>query len=232
MKTAVIVRHVAYEGLGLFTRVLELKGYDIIYMDAGVADLSRAITTQADILIVLGGPVSINDMVRFPYLVDELKLVENRLKNHLPVLGIGLGAQIMAKALGASVYPMSEQEYGWAPVQIHTDSDVIKPLSAMHVLHWHSNGFSLPVGAQLLASTAKCVVQAFSWEKSMALQFHAEVDVTKFEQWVLGHANEIQLSEPRCLYELRAGAEKYGPLLAKQSTSMMANWLDSQADVK
>lgn len=232
MKTAVIIRHVAYEGLGLFTRVLELKGYDIIYLDAGVSDLSRSITTEADILIVLGGPVSINDMIRFPYLVDELKLVEYRLKNHLSVLGIGLGAQLMAKALGASVYPMSEQEYGWAPVQIHTDSDVIKPLSGKHVLHWHTNAFSLPAGAQLLASTAKCVVQAFSWEKSMALQFHAEVDVAKFEQWILGHANEIQQSESHCLYELRQGAERYGPVLAELTNSMMANWLDLQTEDK
>lgn len=230
MKTAVVIRHVAYEGLGLFTRVLEHSGYDIIYLDAGIVSCRQNITLEADILIVLGGPVGMNDLIKFPYLIDELQLVEERLNQHLPVLGIGLGAHMIAKALGASVYPMTESEYGWAPVRLMTDDDLLEPLRDRHVLHWHNDGISLPEGAKLLASTAKSEVQAFSWGKSLALQFHAEIDMKKFEQWVLGHAVEIQQADRRCLTQLREGVDTYGIRLEEHANQIMNNWLLSLAD--
>lgn len=230
VKTAVVIRHVAYEGLGLFTRVLEHSGYDIIYLDAGIVSCRQNIATEADILIVLGGPVSINDMVKFPYLIDELKLIEQRLKDNLPVLGIGLGAQMMAKALGTLVYPMSDHEYGWAQIRLITESGLLEPIRDKHILHWHNNSFALPDGAELLASTSKCEVQAFSWEQSLALQFHAEVDMKKFEQWILGHAVEIQRADRSCLSQLREGVESYGVPLEAHSSQVMYNWLLSLSD--
>jgi len=227
MKTAVVIRHVAYEGLGLFNRVLELAGYDVIYLDAGIADFRRKIAIDADIMIVLGGPVSANDIVKFPYLIDELQLIEYRLKSNMPVLGIGLGAQLMAKALGASVFPMPEKEYGWAQVQLCTEGSVLEPIRAKHVMHWHNDAFSLPDEATLLASTAACEVQAFSWEQSLAIQFHTEIDMKKIEQWILGHAVEILQCEHRCLSHLRDGSKMHGVFLADHASQVMNNWLDS-----
>ncbi|MDH5394230.1 MAG: glutamine amidotransferase [Gammaproteobacteria bacterium] len=229
MKTAVVIRHVAYSGLGLFNRVLELAGYDVIYLDAGVADFRRKISIEADILIVLDGPVSINDMARFPYLVDELQLVEYRLKNNLPVFGIGLGAEIMAKALGASVYPMHEKERGWEAVRLVDEGGILEPIRSNHVLHWHNDSFSLPEKAKLLASTSKCEVQAFSWQQSLALQFHIEIEMKKIEQWILGHATEIQQEGADCLNCLREGAKKQGALLTENASLVMHNWLQSLA---
>lgn len=225
MKTAVVIRHVGHEGLGLFTRVLVHSGYDIIYLDAGIINARQKIAIEAEILIVLGGPVSINDLVKFPYLVDELQIVEHRLKNDLPVLGIGLGAHMVAKALGALVYPMTEREYGWAPIRLSTENSLLEPFRDKHILHWHSDSFSLPEGAELLASTAICEVQAFSWEQSLALQFHAEVDMKKFEQWLLGHAVEIQQADRSCLTQLRAGVDSYGAPLKEHASQVMYNWL-------
>ncbi|MDH5394602.1 MAG: gamma-glutamyl-gamma-aminobutyrate hydrolase family protein [Gammaproteobacteria bacterium] len=228
MKTAVVIRHVAYEGLGLFNRVLELASYDVIYMDAGIADFSRKINIDADIMIVLGGPVSVNDMVKFPYLMDELQLIEYRLKNNLPVLGIGLGAHLMAKALGASIIPMHQSEYGWATIDLVSDSHLLQSLKEKRVLHWHHEMFSLPDGAELLASTSTSEVQAFSWEKSLALQFHAEIDIKKIEPWILGHAIEIQqLGDTHCLSDLRQGAEDYGTIMAEPAAQVMDKWLQS-----
>lgn len=227
MKTAVVIRHVAYNGLGLFNRVLELAGYDVIYMDAGVADFSRKITIEADIMIVLDGPVSINEMAKYPYLVNELQLVEYRLQNNLPVLGIGLGAEIMAKALGASVYPMHEKECGWESIHLKTENGRLEPLRNRHVLHWHREGFSLPDNAELLASTAKSEVQAFSYGRSLALQFHIEIEMKKIEQWILGHAIEIQQEGPHCLNFLREGAENKGFFLEESASNVMGNWLQS-----
>lgn len=231
MKTAVVIRHVAFEGLGLYNRVLEQAGYDVIYLDAGIVDIRRKLAADADILIVLSGPVSINDIVKFPYLMDELQLVEYRLKSNLPVLGIGLGAQIMAKVLGASVLPMPDREYGWAPVQLHAEDSVLEPLRTKHVLHWHNDSFSLPDGATLLASTAACEVQAFSWQQSLALQFHAELDMKKIEQWILGHSVEILQCEHHCLAHLREGSKKYGIFLIEDATKMMMLWLESLTEV-
>lgn len=227
MKTAVVIRHVAYEGLGLYNRVLELAGYDVIYLEAGVADFRRKLAYEADVLIVLGGPVSINDIVRFPYLIDELQLVEYRLGSDLPVLGIGLGAQIMAKALGAIIFPMAEKELGWLPIQLMQADSVLESLRDKHVLHWHQDAFSIPAGAKLLASTAACEVQAFSWKQSLALQFHAELDMKKIEQWILGHATEILLHDPHCLNQLREGSKKYGVFLVEHASLLMQRWLES-----
>lgn len=230
MKTAVIIRHVAYEGLGLFNRVLELAGYDVIYLDAGIADFKRKIAIDADIMIVLDGPVSVNDIVKFPYLIEELQLIEYRLKSNMPVLGIGLGAQLMAKVLGASVFPLPEREYGWGQIQLSTEGSVLEPIRSKHVLHWHNDTFSLPDGATLLASTAACEVQAFSWKKSLAIQFHTEIDVKKIEQWILGHAVEILQCEHQCLSHLREGSKKHGVLLVDHTSQLMNNWLDSLSD--
>jgi len=227
MKTAVVIRHVAFEGLGLYNRVLELAGYDVIYLEAGLADFRRRLAFDADILIVLGGPVSINDIVRFPYLIDELQLVEYRLESNLPVLGIGLGAQIMARALGASVFPMAEKELGWKPLQLQQRGSLVEPLRDKHVLHWHRDAFSLPSGATLLASTAACEVQAFSYQQSLGLQFHAELDMKKIEQWILGHAQEILQCDPHCLNHIREGSKKYGIFLVEQASLLMQNWLDA-----
>ena len=227
MKTAVIIRHVAYEGLGLFTRVLEHTGYDIIYLDAGIVDFRQKVAVEADILVVLGGPVSVNDIVKFPYLIDELKLIEHRLKNNQAVFGIGLGAQMLAKALGASVYPMTEREYGWGPICLTTEDGLLEPFRSRSVLHWHNDALSLPDGAQLLASTSKCEVQAFSWEQSLALQFHVEIDMRKFEQWILGHVVEIQQADRQCLSKLREGVGNYGMSLEEHASQVMYNWLRS-----
>ena len=227
MKTAVVIRHVAYEGLGIFNRVLELAGYDVIYFDAGVADFSRRLAIDADILIVLGGPVSMNDMIWFPYLIEELQLVEYRLKSNLPVLGIGLGAHIMAKALGSSIYQMPEREYGWDPVQLMSVNSILEPLKDKKILHWHKDTFSLPTGATLLASTSHCEVQAFSWEQSLALQFHIEIDMKKIEQWILGHSIEILQYEHQCLKHLREGAKMNGVFLVDHASKVMSNWLES-----
>ncbi|MGZ3428093.1 MAG: glutamine amidotransferase-related protein, partial [Polyangia bacterium] len=104
MKRAVAIRHVAFEDLGLLEAVLTERGYAVGYRDAGVDPLAGAAVDAADLLIVLGGPLGANDEASFPFLVDELRLVERRLRAGRPTLGICLGAQLIARVLGARVH--------------------------------------------------------------------------------------------------------------------------------
>lgn len=226
MKTAVVIRHVAYEGLGTFSLVLEQAGYDIIYLDAGVTDLGRKVAYEADIVVSMGGPISAAMETRFPFLLDEIQLLSHRLENDLPVLGINLGALFMARALGASVVP-ADPEYGWGLLQISDDDSLLAPLKNQPVFQWNNEMYSLPNGAVSLASTAKCKNRAFRYGRSLALQFYAEFNYKKAEQWFIGRCCEIEHAENISLTQIRSENELYGERLETNSRLMLENWLAS-----
>ena len=232
MRTAVVIRHVHFEDLGAFAPVLESAGHAVRLLDAGVDDLRDAIPhpTAPDLLIVLGGPIGAYEEDRYPFLADELRLLEARLAAGCPTLGICLGAQLMARALGARVYPMSggRKEIGWAPVSL-TPAGERSPLrhlaDAASVLHWHGDTFDLPTGSDLLASTVICRNQAFApGRHGLGLQFHPEASGVGFERWLIGHAAELAAAglDPCAL---RADAARHGPLAAERGQRLMEEWL-------
>ncbi|MEO1765042.1 MAG: gamma-glutamyl-gamma-aminobutyrate hydrolase family protein, partial [Cyanobacteria bacterium J06629_18] len=116
MKTATVIRHIAFEDLGTLEIALQRQGYAIKYLEAGVDDLTSISPTE-DMLIILGGPIGAYDERDYPFLVDELQILEQRLKAAKPTLGICLGSQLMARALGARVYPGGNKEIGWSNIQ-------------------------------------------------------------------------------------------------------------------
>ena len=191
-KTAVAIRHIAFEDLGHFAAPLEAAGYDVRYVDAGATN--AAIDPEGDdLLIVLGGPMGVYETERYPFLDDELRMLRRRLAARRPVLGVCLGAQLIACALGAAVYPGATKEIGYAPVAL-TAAGAASPLQVLGqgqpVLHWHGDTFDLPAGAILLASTAAYRHQAFAvGEAVLALQFHLEANA--IERWLSGHAAEL-----------------------------------------
>ena len=129
MKQRVLAfRHVHFEDLGSFESVFESAGYVVQYCDFAIDDPVRI--AAPDILVVLGGPIAAYDTEHYPFLHDELELITTRLASGLPTLGICLGAQLMARALGARVYPMSAKEIGWAPLTLSRseDADGLAPL--------------------------------------------------------------------------------------------------------
>ena len=177
MKIALVIRHLAFEDLGLFQPVIESAGYQVRYLEAGMDDLTWIDPLHADLLIVLGGPISVNNEQDYPFIEDEINLLKARLDQDLPTLGICLGAQLMARALGANVYPTKQMHIGWAPLTLTeaANSTPLKYLAAdnIAVLHWHGDTFDLPKGAIHLASTNDVPHQAFQWaERGLALQFH------------------------------------------------------------
>lgn len=233
MKTAVAIRHLAFEDLGSFAGVLAQRAVALRYLEAGVDDLSRLDPEEADLLVVLGGPIGACDEASYPFIVDELRLLEARLRAGRPVLGICLGAQMMARALGARVYPGPGKEIGWTPLRL-SEAGQASPLAHLDgahtsMLHWHGDTFDLPAGATLLASTAFCRHQAFSWGKhALAFQCHPEAQARQIERWLIGHACELAAAG-RSVPELRRDSARLAPTLETQGARCFAEWLDGLA---
>lgn len=232
MKHAIAIRHVPFEDLDSFAAPLEARGYGIAYRDAPVDDLTALDLATADLLVVLGGPIGAYEDALYPFLRAELALIERRLQAGRPVLGICLGAQLMARALGARVYP-GKKELGWAPLQL-TDAGQRSPLRfiepATKVLHWHGDTFDLPAGADHLAATERTPHQAFAVGRhALALQFHVEASAKGLERWYVGHALEIATTPGVTLADLRADAGSCAALLAPQALAAFNSWLDGIA---
>ncbi|NEV65033.1 glutamine amidotransferase [Thiorhodococcus minor] len=228
-----VVQHIAFEHLGNLERVLSKHGYAISTFMAGAEDLGPISEDDADLLVVLGGPIGVYETDAYPYLETELQLIRDRIARNRPVLGICLGCQLIARALGADVYPGGAKEIGWAPLEIHDDveGNVLAPMqNAAEVLHWHGDTFDLPAGATRLASSAVYPNQAFSYRDNvLALQFHLEVEPEALESWYLGHAHEIASVEGLTVPELREDGQRYGPTLQGPAQQVWAKWLESLA---
>lgn len=231
-KTAVAIRHVHFEDLGIFDAVLSDAGYAVRYHDLDADPFATLDPLEPDLLIVLGGPVGVYETESYPYLAEECAILATRLAAARPTLGICLGAQQIAKALGADVGPMGHKEIGFGPLRLNDAGRVgpLRHLEGIPVLHWHGDAFQIPDTAENLASTPLCATQGFSLGRHvLALQFHPEVDVTAgIERWLTGHAAELAGAgiDPRVL---RAHAAQVGPELREAGQKMLAEWLQGVA---
>jgi GMP synthase-like glutamine amidotransferase len=169
-------QHVEFEGLGSIASWLEAAGYEItntrLFESANFPDLKNI-----DLLVVMGGPMSVNDKDEFPWLVSEKQFIREAINSGKPVLGICLGAQLIAGAAGARVYRNPLKEIGWFPIYgiSSEDRSIFSFPPAVEVFHWHGETFDLPSGAICLAKSDGCENQAFQIGKSViGLQFHLE----------------------------------------------------------
>ena len=227
MKSLLAVRHVHFEHLGALEPLLVEAGYTVRYVEAATANW--ATLQQPDLLVLLGGPISVNDDADYPFLGAELALVKAQLDARRPVLGLCLGAQLMARALGSRVYSLGQVELGWAALNA-TDEGALHPLRhllqpGLPVLHLHGETFDLPPGARLLASTAPCKHQAFALgTRALALQFHPEVTAEQLESWWVGHTAELR-ALGRSIPELRAQSYQHAPRLLAPLRAFLDEWL-------
>lgn len=227
LKTAVAIRHVPFEDLGTFEQPLAEAGFKLHYYDIGVDELWTLEPVKTDLVIVLGGPVGVYDTGSYPFLIDEIELLKDRLAANRPTLGICLGAQLMAAALGAGVAPGDEKEIGFAPLTL-TETGAQGPLAHLAnvpVLHWHGDSFAIPNGAEKLAETPACANQAFALGPNiLGLQFHPEADCARIERWLIGHACELTTAgvDPGVL---RRDTTRYGAALRDAGRLLFSQWL-------
>jgi GMP synthase (glutamine-hydrolysing) len=227
-RSAVAVRHVLFENLGILAPLLTERSYSIRYLDAGVDLVDAAILSSADLVIVLGGPIGVYDTDRYPFLAVELAAIRMRLALDKPTLGICLGAQLMAQALGAEVTATGRAEIGYSPLTLTEQgrTSVLASLESVPVLHWHGDQFEIPLGASRLAETPGFPNQAFSiGARILGLQFHLEAEPTQIERWLIGHAHELAAHQidPGTI---RRDASQFGQNLARVARTIFAAWLD------
>lgn len=225
MKSLLAVRHVPFEDLGSLAQVLAKAGYSIRYADAPTADFAALGKQPWDLLVVLGGPIGVNDGADYPFIAPELKFVEARLKAGLPLLGICLGSQFIARALGATVRRNTEVELGWKPLTL-TEAGKSSPLRHLTgpVLHWHGEIFDLPKDALSLCHTDLTPHQGFSWGRALAMQFHPEVTAQGLEQWYVGNVGDIR-EAGLSTTELRRSAQAHAAALEAQGAALLQDWL-------
>ncbi|MCJ2060147.1 glutamine amidotransferase [Methylobacterium sp. J-048] len=232
MRIALVIRHVAFEDLGAFAAPIERAGYAVRYQEAGLNAPDPEDGRRADLLVVLGGPVGAYEDDLYPFLRGEREALRARLAAGAPTLGICVGAQLMAAALGARVAPGPGKEIGWAQVEL-TDrgrAGPLRHLDRVPVLHWHGDVLDLPPGAERLAATPLCPNQAFALGRhGLGFQFHPEADGQGFERWLIGHAVEIAATPGVSVPALRDDARRYGPGAAEVGRRCLGEWLGGLA---
>jgi len=221
------IRHLKFEDLGSFEVVLNGAGFEVEYVEAGVQSLDNGQWNSADLVVLLGGPIGVYEVAKYPWLKEEIDLVARRVRQDLPTLGICLGAQIIAAGLGAAVYPGAAKEIGWSSLKLTgaARESCLNSLEHCEVLHWHGDTFDLPHGAILLASTDLTPHQAFSYQgKTLALQFHAEAHGERMEPWLVGHAVELG-SAGIDVSQLRQAGIRNAAIRASAGQEMFRHWL-------
>lgn len=228
-KTVLVLRHVHFEDLGSFAEPLAAAGYGICYHEVGGSDPLPADPGAADLLIVLGGPIGVYETEAYPFLTEEIAFVRYRLAEARPTLGICLGAQLLAVALGGRVFPSGMKEIGFSQLALTSAGRAgpLRHLAGVAVLHWHGDTYTLPDGATHLASSTLIEQQAFAIGSNiLGLQFHPEAETdSRFEHWLIGHAAEIATAgiDPRML---REEGRRNGPRLRLAAREMLAEWLE------
>ncbi|WBO22057.1 glutamine amidotransferase [Sphingomonas abietis] len=225
---ALVVHHVAHEGLAAFGAPLAARGYAIDRVFAGDRGFAEIDFLDPDLLILMGGPMAVYERDAHPWIEGELARIAMRIMAGGPTLGICLGAQLIAAALGGEVKPGPVREVGFAPVSIG-EAGRHSPLAALAgvpILHWHGDGFTVPAGATLLAET-EYFPQAFALGATvLALQCHPEMgDMNDgIGRWIEEDADYI-LGAGTSADVIRADHARLGADAARAGRRLLVDWL-------
>ena len=229
--TALVLRHDSAIGLGNLGPTLEAHGYEVVTVDAPSTDVSALDALEPDLVVVLGGDEAAYQTDRYPYLSDEIRLLEARVAAEAPVFGVCLGAQLLAKTLGARVYQGPRKEVGWLevePTAAGADSPV-RHFAGVPTVQWHGDSFELPEGVERLASSPQYENQAFRiGEWLLAVQFHPEVTDEIHEEWLREWGDELP-EYGLTREQLREQRASFGPAANAASAALLGEYLDGLA---
>ena len=232
LRRAIAIGHVAFEDCGSLTAALRARGIALKHVDACTTDLYRLDPFEPEILVVLGGPIGVADRAVYPFIDAEIMLLHARLQRRLPTIGICLGAQLMAAALGARVYVGEHgKEIGWGPIEPGAGAARHPAMASLfapevRVLHWHGDTFELPPGADHLAQSRLYANQAFAvGNYALGLQFHAEIRARNLPRWYVGHAAELAAASVDVAALRRDGVE-FAPVLERRAFEVWKAWLE------
>lgn len=185
-------QHVPYEGLGSIQNWLEENSFQITKTELFNHPVFPK-SDDVDFLIIMGGPMSINDEGQYPWLIEEKKFIKQFIASGKPVIGICLGAQLIASVLGSAVYSNPEKEIGWFPIfSENNQQEDYKFPNRLNVFHWHGETFDLPKGASLLASSAVCKNQVFQiGDHIIGLQCHLETTLETARDIIQNCSHEL-----------------------------------------
>jgi GMP synthase (glutamine-hydrolysing) len=194
MNNVMVLRHVPHESVGTLEHHLRGHGLDIDFVDCWDAHSLEGARARFDSrriagLVVMGGPMNVDETARYPFLALEVEWLTAAIDTRLPTLGVCLGSQLLAKALGARVYPHRVKEIGWCEIELTPaagDDGLFRGSQAREtVFQWHGDTFDLPRGAVQLARSAACQQQAFRFGPSAyGLQFHVEMTAEMVDDWL------------------------------------------------
>jgi GMP synthase (glutamine-hydrolysing) len=228
MRTALVLQHDATIHLGNLEPVLREHGYELRIVDATTEDLGAIDPTEADLLVVLGGEMGAYETDAYPFLLTERALVRARLDAERPTLGVCLGAQVMAGALGERVYKGNTTQIGFRRVE-PTDAGATSPVrhfAGVPVAQWHGDTFDLPERATRLATSSDYSNEAFAIDEwALAVQFHPEVTDEMHERWLVD--GTTSLAEQNLDADaLRNEGARYSAAMQDASRRAFSEWLD------
>lgn len=230
MKTLILC-HKTIADAGAFTDILVKRGHDVDARLSFNGEIRDIHPDEHELTVFMGGPMGVYQSDIFPYLKDEITYIEKRLSTGKPYLGICLGAQLMAKAMGSEVYPGEHgKEVGWHSIKVNEKGKkcAVRYLDEEYtpMMQWHGDTFDTPKDATLLASSTQYKNQVIAYGKrALGLQCHPEVTENNIEVWLASgykELNEINMNVP----DLRAQTLKNLPILEKQRSLFFNEWLD------
>ncbi|MFZ0221671.1 MAG: gamma-glutamyl-gamma-aminobutyrate hydrolase family protein [Candidatus Nitrosopolaris sp.] len=189
--TILSIQNISFETLGTLNQLIRSDGYQVENIEAQEADVPNIVEQYAAI-IILAGPMAVYDNVK--YLDEEQDLIRHALKRKIPVLNICLGSQLIAQAIGGTVYKGGKKEIGWFNVKVNpVHNDLFKGIStkSIKVFHWHGDTYDLPPKATIMASS-KLYPQAFRFGSAVGIQFHMEVTGEMIERWTTEYNQELE----------------------------------------
>jgi GMP synthase (glutamine-hydrolysing) len=198
MGKILVVQHVPHEGLGIIGPLMRKEGLDADFLRVYRDERIPAQVDGYSALIVLGGPMGVYEDDIYPFIRDELRLIRYALKERIPVLGVCLGAQLLAKAAGADVYKGGKKEIGWYDVELTSEGlrdSLFQGLpEELMVFQWHGDTFDVPDGATRLASSKLFPNQVIRvGPRAYGIQFHLEVTEDMIRDWLTVNKDELKL---------------------------------------